>query len=105
VSVPVVVATGLVLGGFLAFAVDRVVKARRGPVRTGFEELVGAAGEVRTPLEPEGHVFVEGALWRARLGGQGSALGLGDRVRVEAVEGLTLLVRPETAAESEEGAS
>jgi membrane-bound serine protease (ClpP class) len=110
VSVPVVVAAGLILGGLLAFAVDRVVKARREPVRTGHEEMVGAVGEVRTPLAPEGQVFVEGALWRARLDdGEGTA-ALGDRVRVEAVEGLTLLVRPASAepaveADSEKGAS
>jgi membrane-bound serine protease (ClpP class) len=110
VSAPAVIAAGLLLGGLLAFAVDRVVKSRREPVRTGYEEMVGAVGEVRTPLTPEGQVFVEGALWRARLGdGEGRA-ALGDRVRVEAVEGLTLLVRParqEPAVEtdSEEGAS
>jgi membrane-bound serine protease (ClpP class) len=106
VSVPVVIVTGLLLGGFLALAVDRVVKARQEPVRTGYEELVGAVGEVRAPLDPEGQVFVEGALWRARLGEERGPLPLGDRVRVEAVDGLTLLVRPEPApTETEEGAS
>jgi membrane-bound serine protease (ClpP class) len=100
VSVPVVIVVGLLLGGFMAFAVHKVVQARRRAVRTGWEELVGAEGDVRSPLDPIGQVFVEGALWRATLadgaaeGDAGAGLERGDRVRVESVEGLTLRVRP-----------
>jgi membrane-bound serine protease (ClpP class) len=108
VSAPVVIAAGLLIGGFLAFAVDRAVRARRRPVRTGWEEMVGAAAVVREPLDPVGMVYVEGALWRAKLqdGADGRALDRGARVRVEAVDGLTLKVRPvEAEPEREEGAS
>ena len=106
VSVPVVVATGLILGGFLAFAVERVVRARREPVRTGYEELAGIDVEARTALDPEGQVWAEGALWRARLADPAARVAAGGRVTVEAVEGLTLVVRPGPRAESasEEGA-
>jgi membrane-bound serine protease (ClpP class) len=92
-----VIAVGLILGGLLAFAVQRAVQARTQPKRTGWEEMVGAVGEVRQPLDPVGQIFVQGALWRARLGGPNGAdrtLERGSRVRVESVEGLTLLVRP-----------
>jgi membrane-bound serine protease (ClpP class) len=108
VSAPVVIAAGLLIGGFLAFAVDRAVRARRRPVRTGWEEMVGAAAVVREPLDPVGMVYVEGALWRAKLedGADGRALDRGARVRVEAVDGLTLKVKPvEAEPEREEGAS
>jgi membrane-bound serine protease (ClpP class) len=94
VSVPAVVVTGLLLGGFLAFAVQRTVLAHRRPVLTGWEEMVGATGEVRQALDPIGQVFVEGALWRARAADEGSSVERGYRVRVESVEGLTLIVRP-----------
>ena len=107
VSVPVVVVTGLLLGGFLAFAVERVIRARREPVRTGYEELVGISVEARTPLDPEGQVWAEGALWRARLADREGRVAAGDRVTVEAVDGLTLVVRRAPRAESsasEEGA-
>lgn len=94
VSVPVVIVVGLLLGGFAAFAVQRIVAARRRPVLTGWEELIGAEGDVRVSLDPVGQVFVEGALWRARPADEGASIDRGYRVRVESVDGLTLLVRP-----------
>jgi membrane-bound serine protease (ClpP class) len=109
VSVPVVIAIGLLLGGFMAFAVQKVVQARRNPVITGWEEMIGAEGVVREPVDPVGQVFVQGALWRASLAdgagdrSDGGPLERGVRVRVESVEGLTLRVRPvsQTAKEDE----
>jgi membrane-bound serine protease (ClpP class) len=102
ISPVVVVIVGLLLGGGLAFAVERAVRARREPKRTGWEEMIGAVGEVREPLDPVGQVFVNGALWRADLvGGDGDRRGLerGSRVRVESVEGLTLHVSPVVAGQ------
>lgn len=88
------------------FVGRKVLAAHRDEdVRTGPEELIGALAEVRTPLGPEGQVWIEGALWRARLSGDGGAPRPGDRVVVEAVEGLTLVVRPEPpSVPTEEGA-
>jgi membrane-bound serine protease (ClpP class) len=103
VSVPAAVAAGGVLGGFTLFAVSKALSARREPVRTGWEELVGKEGIVRTPLDPVGQVFVQGALWRARTADGGTALGPGDRVTVESVEGLTLEVSPAGDPPEEEG--
>lgn len=108
ISAPVVILAGLLIGGFLAFAIERAIRARRRPARTGWEEMIGAVGEVREPLDPIGQIFVEGALWRAELtppgpGSEQAAAGSatdgrplerGSRVRVESVEGLTLRVRP-----------
>ena len=101
VSVPVVVVTGLLLGGFIVFAVQRTVLAHRRPVLTGWEEMVGTVGEVRDPLDPVGQVFVEGALWRARPADEATSLDRGYRVRVESVDGLTLIVRPLTVEEEQ----
>ena len=112
VSAPVVIVVALLLGGGLSFAVTKAVAARRTPVQTGREELIGATGDVRVPLNPVGQVYVGGALWRARLSDDASpdeaerVLERVARVRVEAVEGLTLRVRPqaEVVAGTEEGA-
>jgi membrane-bound serine protease (ClpP class) len=102
ISAPVVIFAGLLIGGFFAFATKKVVEARRNPVLTGHEELSDRIGEVRTPIDPVGQVFVEGALWRAEAAGASGPIARGVRVRVEAVDGLTLRVRP---VEGEEGGS
>jgi membrane-bound serine protease (ClpP class) len=91
-----------VLSAISFYVVTRKVLAahRARPVRTGSEELIGGGGEVRTALDPEGQVLIAGAIWRARLSGGDGPLRPGDRVRVEAVDGLTLMVRPEPPSES-----
>lgn len=93
---PALITLGI-LSGISFYVVTRKVLAahREQPVRAGHEELIGAPAEVRSSLDPEGQIWIEGALWRARLSGDGGPLRPGDRVTVEAIEGLTLLVRPE----------
>jgi membrane-bound serine protease (ClpP class) len=82
------------------FITRKVMAAHRNaPVRGGgAEELVGASAEARTALDPEGQVWIEGALWKARLADGAAGARPGDRVTVEAVEGLTLVVRPPATA-------
>ena len=107
VSVPIVITTAVLLGGFLAFASAKVVEAHRRPKLAGQEELLGAVGDVRVPLDPVGQVFVHGALWRATPAADATEAEVGRlrergaRVRVESVEGLTLSVSP-IAEEAEE---
>jgi membrane-bound serine protease (ClpP class) len=92
--VAAIIAGGVILAGFVVFASRKAIAAHRDePVRTGSEELLGSVGEVRMPLDPEGQIFIQGALWRARAVGAGE-IGLGNRVRVRAVDGLTLEVEP-----------
>ncbi|MET0751278.1 MAG: nodulation protein NfeD [Solirubrobacterales bacterium] len=112
VSVPVVIVVAVLLGGGLAFVVGKAVEAGRAPPQTGREEMIGAVGDVRVPLTPVGQVYVNGALWRASLAEEVAddeadrVRERGARVQVEAVEGLTLRVRPqaEVVAGTEEGA-
>jgi membrane-bound serine protease (ClpP class) len=92
--VAAIIVAGLVLAAFIVFASRKAIAAHRDePVRTGSEELVGSIAEVREPLDPEGQVFVAGALWRARVT-DGGTIGLGNRVRIRSVDGLTLEVEP-----------
>lgn len=108
VAGPALITLGLLSIVSFYVVTRKVLAAHRDePVRTGSEELVGARAEARTSLDPEGQVWIEGALWRARLAGDGGPLRPGDRVTVEAVDGLTLMVRPAPTpdAPAEEGAS
>lgn len=105
---PALIALGIVSLVAFYFITRKVVAAHRDePVRTGSEELVGSIAEARGTLAPEGQVWVGGALWGARLADGAETVQLGDRVRVDAVEGLTLVVRPEPTLtdKAEQGAS
>ena len=79
----VVVTVTVLLGGFWAFAVGKSVTARRAPVTVGPQQIVGLEGVVRGG----GQVFVRGELWRVR---SPEPLHPGDRVAVDALDGLTL---------------
>jgi len=105
---PALIALGVLSLVAFYFIAKKVIAAHREePVRTGSEELVGAVAEVRSTLDPEGQVWAGGTIWAARLVDDRATVQLGDRVRVDAVEGLTLVVRPEPSRSSpaEEGAS
>jgi membrane-bound serine protease (ClpP class) len=65
---------------------------RRYRVTTGVEGLVGQRAEVIETLAPAGRVRVRGEIWNAR---SSATVAAGDRVRIAAVEGLTLMVEPE----------
>jgi membrane-bound ClpP family serine protease len=104
---PALITLGLLSIASFYFITRKVLAAHRErPGGGGHEELLGARGEVRTALDPDGQVLLGGAIWRARLAGDGGPLRPGDRVTVEAIDGLTLTVRPEAPSESpsEEGA-
>jgi membrane protein implicated in regulation of membrane protease activity len=73
----------------------KVLRAQRDqPANTGAEALIGKQVDVREGLNPVGQVFAEGALWRARPAEDGATISAGTRVRVESVDGFTLVVSP-----------
>ncbi|HEU5477209.1 MAG TPA: nodulation protein NfeD [Gaiellaceae bacterium] len=83
-----VVGIGAAIGAFWVFATGKALAARRLPVETGVQTMVGQRAEVRAP----GLVFVDGALWQARSADD-SELVPGEHVEVAAVDGLRLTVR------------
>jgi membrane-bound serine protease (ClpP class) len=102
------IALGVVSAVSFYFVTRKVIAAHRGrPIRSGTEELIGAVAEARSSIDPEGQVWLEGTLWSARLVEGDRPVRLGDRVKVEAVEGLTLVVRPlpQPAEPTREGVS
>ncbi|HEY5942268.1 MAG TPA: NfeD family protein [Solirubrobacterales bacterium] len=101
------IALGILSGVTFYFVSRKVLAAHRNDeVRTGTEEMVGSTAEARTSIDPDGRVWLGGTIWSARLAEGATPIRLGDRVRVEAVDGLTLVVRPEpqAATHTSEGA-
>jgi membrane-bound ClpP family serine protease len=86
---------GLVAVLYVLVVLRKAIGASRGRVRSGAEGLIGRVGEVRAAPAPLGQVFLDGALWRARLwaGDEEAELRRGDPIVVERVDGLTLTVR------------
>jgi membrane-bound serine protease (ClpP class) len=101
------IALGIVSAISFYFITLKVIAAHRQPrVKTGTEELVGATADARSSIDPDGQVWLGGTIWSARLAENASPIQRGDKVRVEAVDGLTLVVRPEpqTAGHPSKGA-
>jgi membrane-bound serine protease (ClpP class) len=85
-----------VLSAISFFLITRkVVRTTRFlPKRGGTEEMVGGEAEARSAIDPTGKAFMRGTLWSARLADGAEPVRFGDRVTVEAVDGLTLVVGP-----------
>jgi membrane-bound serine protease (ClpP class) len=65
--------------------------SKRRRATTGAEGLVGAVGVAVTACDPDGQIRIEGELWNASCA-EGARPG--DRVVVQRLEGLTLIVTP-----------
>jgi membrane-bound serine protease (ClpP class) len=74
-----------VIGGFMAFALGKVVQVRRRP--SAMPAMIGETGVARG----NGMVFVHGELWQAQTD-DGAPLEPGQRVAVDDVQGLRLVV-------------
>ena len=97
-----VLVAAVVTTAFFVFFIRKVWIARRRPVTTGAEALVGARGEAREELAPEGLVFVRGALWKAVA--TNSPIPVGSEVRVVGRKGLQLQVVPDDTGPKKEDA-
>jgi membrane-bound serine protease (ClpP class) len=104
---PALIALGVLSAITFYFVARKVLAAHRdSPVRTGTEEMIGAVAEARSAIGAEGQAWLQGTMWSARLASGAAPAQMGDRVLVEAVDGLTLVVRPEPkSAEDSEGGS
>jgi membrane-bound serine protease (ClpP class) len=88
-------AVSVPFGVISVFLMSLALKAYQQKIVTGEEGLVGEIGVARTPLHPEGKVFVHGELWDAV---SSASVAAGDRVQVRSIEGLVLTVEPAPAS-------
>lgn len=68
VSPVVAVAISAAFGAITVFLVRLAVRARQRKARLGGDALVGSQATAMEPLNPGGHVLVEGEIWRAIAG-------------------------------------
>jgi membrane-bound serine protease (ClpP class) len=91
VAWPVLIAAAMTNAAMIVGVLGMALRARRHPVRTGSEEMVGLEGEVVDWSDGKGRIRVHGEMWTARAA---QPLAPGTRVRVGGRDGLTLQVSP-----------
>ena len=82
----------------LVFVVGLVIKARRRPVVSGMEELLGGEALVIEDFEQEGRVNIHSENWSALCD---TPLQKGQSVKVIGIDGLTLQVEPLSTSKQE----
>src|SRR5579862_1847683 len=90
-SYAVVIGTAICSAALFLLALAVLLRARKRPVVTGGEALIGAAGEAVFWQGGEGRVRVKGEIWLARAD---APLAAGTHVKVLDRDGLVLRVQP-----------
>ncbi len=90
---PVIAGAAAVSAAFFAGVLGFALEARRRPVRTGAEEMIGIVGEVVSWSDGRGRIRVHGEIWDAR---SEQSFMIGQKVRVASRAGLTLMIEAAT---------
>jgi membrane-bound serine protease (ClpP class) len=85
---PLAIGSALALAGIGTFA----LRAHHRPVVSGAEAMVGGTAVALEDFESEGWVLASGERWQAR---SAAPMKRGMKARIEAVDGLVLVVQPE----------
>ena len=99
VSLPLIGTFALVSSALFTIVLVMALKARRRPVVSGQEQLVGAMAEVVRDFDGEGVVHLHGENWSAHTE---VPLAKGQKVRVLKMDGLVLWVEPLISSHKEE---
>ncbi len=86
----IIFAASLAVGTFMFIVGSLAVRAWRRPVASGMEGLRGEIGEVRTPLAPQGKVWVHGEYWTAQ---SDEEIEVGQKVQIVEIDHMVLRVR------------
>lgn len=91
ISWPLIAVAAATSGAFFMFVLAMALKARKRPVVSGREELLGSYGRVIDWTDRKGTIRVHGEAWQASAA---AVFEPGARVHIAGIEGLTLLVEP-----------
>jgi len=89
VSFSVMIPTIIVISLFFIGVITLAVRAQMRAPSTGIDGMIGAEGEAVTDIEGKGRVFIKGEYWNAM---SDTVINEGDKVRVTAVDGLSIKV-------------
>ncbi len=94
VSIPIIVGLAAGMALISTLVLGMAEKARRRPVVTGVEAMIGDYGKVVADFGPNGQglVMAQGETWQAK---STMPMRTGDRVRITNVQGLMLDVQPD----------
>jgi membrane-bound serine protease (ClpP class) len=104
ISPALAVIVSVLLGGFFWFAAQKAIEADQARPSHDLGSLIGAIGEVRSPVSNEGSVYVGSELWSARSAqpADRAPIPIDAKVRIIGREGLILIVEPlESPSEQE----
>ena len=93
VSVPLVIASGVIMGGVFALVVAFAVRSQSVPIRTGQEGMIGRTGRALAEINPEGLVQLGGEQWSAILEPGAPPVPRGGRVIVTGIRGVRLHIK------------
>lgn len=98
IDIAVIVTFTLTSALVFIFLIGMAIKARRRPVVSGLEQLIGGEARVMVDFEQAGPVSIHSETWQAI---STAPVKKDQRVKVTGIEGLTLYVEPVTAATNE----
>lgn len=99
VSLPLIGTVALVSSALFTVVLVMALKARRRPVVSGQEELVGAIAEATEDFNEQGYIHLHGESWNAITD---TPIKKGQKIKVTKMEGLTLNVEPVADSHEEE---
>jgi membrane-bound serine protease (ClpP class) len=94
ISPLVAISVSVAFGAITVFLVRLAVRARQRKARIGADAMVGCTATAMEALAPEGHVLVEGEIWRAVAS---APVNKGDALRVVGHDEMLLQVEPARA--------
>ncbi len=94
VHLSIAIACGIGFGAISFLLAWLALQARRNKQLTGPDAMLRQIATVITPLTPSGQVEVRGELWQARLADPLATLPSGSHAKVDAIDGLVLVVDP-----------
>ncbi len=90
ISLSAIIGVTAATAAFFIFVVGATIRVHRRQPATGREGLIGLTGVAKTPLKPDGLIFLRGELWNATCE---EGVEPGGKVEVTGVTGLTLIVK------------